>query len=280
MNLAEQAALRLEQLARAGVSVPWSAAKAAVPSAPSRKPPHTLASLDLQRLREAGYLVPDPLHSELKEQFRHLKRPLLETARVQGTDTRQRGGQIMVTSALRGEGKTFCAVNLAMSMAMEIDTAVILVDADVVRPSVFARLGITARPPGLLDLLAGTVNELPQALVGTDVPKLLLMASGEPSLRSSELLASTAMDRLLARLGEAYADHVVIFDAPPLLVTTESTVLAAKVGQVIVVVETGKTTKAAVQQAFAAVKRCPVVVSVLNKSREPVDSGRYGVHDR
>jgi len=183
MNLAEQAALRLEQLARAGVSVPWSAAKAAAPNAASRKPPHTLASLDLQRLREAGYLVPDPLHSELKEQFRHLKRPLLETARAQGADPLQRGGQIMVTSALRGEGKTFCAVNLAMSMAMEIDTAVILIDADVVRPSVFARLGITTRPPGLLDLLAGTVNELPQALVGTDVPKLLLMGSGEPSLR-------------------------------------------------------------------------------------------------
>lgn len=221
-----------------------------------RKPPRTHASLDLQRLRDAGYLVPDGLRSDLEERFRHVKRRLLETAR---------GGQIMVTSALRGEGKTFCAVNLAMSMAMEVDTAVILVDADVVQPSVLDRLGIAARPPGLLDLLAGTVIELPRALVRTDVPKLLLMSAGAPNLRSSELLASAAMDRLLTRLGEEYADHVVIFDAPPLLVTSESTVLAAKVGQLIVVVEAGKTPKAAVQQAFAAVKGCAVVVSVLNK---------------
>jgi exopolysaccharide/PEP-CTERM locus tyrosine autokinase len=267
MKLAEQAVQRLEQLERAGVVVPWSAAKAA-PSQRRAEPPHTQACIDLQRLRDAGCLVPDPLHSQLKEQFRQLKRPLLETARAPGAGGRRRGGQIMVTSALRGEGKTFCALNLAMSMAMEIDTAVILVDADVVRPSVFARLGIAARPPGLLDLLAGTVNELPQALVGTDVPKLLLMSAGEPNLRASELLASAAMDRLLTRLDEAYADHVVIFDAPPLLVTTESTVLAAKVGQVVVVVETGKTPRAAVQQAFAAVKGCPVVVSVLNKSHD------------
>jgi Mrp family chromosome partitioning ATPase len=174
----------------------------------------------------------------------------------------------MVTSALRGEGKTFCALNLAMSLALEVDTSVVLVDADVVRPGVFERLGLSARPPGLLDLLRGSVGQLAQALVGTDVAKLLLMAPGEHDPRATELLASGAMDRLLTRLAEEYADHVVIFDAPPLLNHVESTVLASKVGQVLVVVEAGKTPRAAVQQAFAALTGCPVVASVLNKSDE------------
>lgn len=234
--------------------------------------------LDLQRLRDAGYLVPDQVRSEMAEQFRHLKRPLLKNARAEVGMQGHRGTLIMITSAIPGEGKTFCSVNLAMSMAMEIDTAVILVDADVVRPSVFDRLGIDAKPVGLLDLLNSEELKLEDALVATNVPKLSLMAAGERSERSTELLASAGMDRLLARLATAYADHVVIFDAPPLLLTTESAVLASKVGQVVVVVEASKTPRDSIRQAFAALRNCPVVMSVLNKGNDPSDGRRYGYY--
>ncbi|MES2098586.1 MAG: XrtA-associated tyrosine autokinase [Pseudomonadota bacterium] len=317
MNIIEQAAKRLEQLERAGVAVPWSAArsapggvvtalptdatagapisapsyagddvaKASTPPRPVEHPaarirlaPKTRVTLDLDQLRAAGHLVPDQIRSEMAEQFRHLKRPLLKTARALGETAGHRGGQIMITSALPGEGKTFCSINLAMSMAMEVDTAVILVDADVVRPSVFARLGLEIRPPGMLDFLQDGAADLQSVLVETDVPKLLLMSSGQPNGRSTELLASASMDRLLTQLTEEYADHVVIFDAPPLLLTTESTVLASKVGQVLVVVETGKTTRNTVQQAFAALRNCPVVFSVLNKCDESDGGRRYGYY--
>ena len=312
MNIIEQAAKRLEQLERAGVSVPWAAAGiepqaraplnnaagldsplgaeprsesvvaiathgSVRPTIPSvRAEPKYRIELDLQRLRQAGDLVPDQIRSAMAEQFRHLKRPLLKAARAPVEPNAHSPSQIMVTSALPGEGKTFCASNLAMSMAMEVDTSVILVDADVLRPSVFARLGIDQRPPGLLDYLSGDVSELHDVLVETNIPKLMLMSSGEPNSRSNELLASDAMDRLLSKLDVEYSDCVVIFDGPPILVTTESTVLASKVGQVLVVVENGRTTRHAVQQAFAALRNCPVVMSVLNKCDETSDASRYG----
>jgi protein-tyrosine kinase len=243
-----------------------------------RAEPNTRVSFDLERLRGVGYLVPDQVRSEMAEQFRHLKRPLLKNARAKSGSPGLCSSHIMITSALPGEGKTFSSINLAMSMAMEVDTAVLLIDADVVRPSVFNRLGINIKPPGLLDLLTRDDLPLHEALVSTNVPKLTLMASGERNQRSTELLASTAMDRLLARLAVEYPDHVVIFDAPPLLLTNESPVLATKVGQVVVVVEAAKTRRTVIQQAFAALKNCPVVHSVLNKCDEATEGRRYGYY--
>lgn len=302
MNLIEQATKRLEELERAGVEVPWAAAKldanrmrAILPDVPEAQPlrrePLTAAAepagrpplkasvaFDLDRLRTAGYLVPDQIRSKLAEEMRALKRPLLKTARASGNG--ERGALVMVTSGLPGEGKTFCSVNLAISMAMEIDTAVILVDADVVRPSVFSRLGITDTPPGMLDYLTGDTDRLQDVLVETNVPKLLLMSAGRSNARSTELLASSAMDRMIEKLASDYADHIVIFDAPPLLLTTESTVLASKVGQVLVVVQSGNTSREVVQQSFAAVRNCPVVVSVLNKCEYDSEVKRYGYYYR
>jgi protein-tyrosine kinase len=243
-----------------------------------RAEPSTRVSFDLERLRGVGYLVPDQVRSEMAEQFRHLKRPLLKNARAKTGPAGLCSSHIMITSALPGEGKTFSSINLAMSMAMEVDTAVLLIDADVVRPSVFNRLGINIKPPGLLDLLTRDDLPLHEALVSTNVPKLTLMASGERNQRSTELLASTAMDKLLARLAVEYPDHVVIFDAPPLLLTNESPVLATKVGQVVVVVEALKTRRTVIQQAFAALKNCPVVHSVLNKCDEATEGRRYGYY--
>ena len=311
MTLIEQAALRLKQLERAGVTIPADSprgpagSEAATPRAKAaaharaiglpqidqlsqvvqraeapvrRSSIHPPIVLDLERLRAGGHLVPDQVRSEMAEQFRHLKRPLLKTARAQNSTAGQRGGLIMVTSALPGEGKTFCSINLAMSMAMEVDTSVILIDADVVRPSISARLGVTTKLRGLLDHLTDDRGDVSELIVETNIPKLRLMAAGERNERSTELLASATMDRLLTQLSVEYADHVVIFDGPPLLLTTESVVLASKVGQVIVVVECGKTPTAAVQQAFAALKGCPNVVSVLNKCDQGADGRRYGYY--
>jgi protein-tyrosine kinase len=315
MSIIEQATKRLEQLERAGVAVPWSAARVArgpqpvlpgstdepvrpvvglhgpalagvakLPDSlsecfvPARREPATQVTLDLESLRGAGYLVPDQVRSEMAMLFRHIKRPLLKNAHAQSDAANHRGSLIMVTSAVAGEGKTFCSINLAMSIAMEVDTAVVLIDADVVRPSVLTRLGIDARPPGLLDLLTRDDLDLPDAMIATNVPKLSIMASGQFNERSTELLASAAMDRLLTRLASEYADHIVIFDTPPLLLTTESTVLASKVGQVVVIVEASKTPRKTVQQAFAAVRNCPMVLSVLNKCDQASEGRRYGYY--
>ena len=115
-------------------------------------------------------------------------------------------------------------------------------------------------------------------LLRTNVPKLSLLPSGTPVSNSTELLASAAMELLLDELATKYADRIIVFDGPPLLATTESRVLAARVGQVVMVVESGKTTQGAVAQAFATVEHCPVVMSVLNKFHGQGASYRYGYY--
>lgn len=304
MGIIEQATKRLEQLRRAGVDVPWNAAglpeerfdamlrgqlPASAPVATPRAAPPAVGQasvaeaprlsrsvvIDLERLAAMGYLVPGAIRSKLALDFRHIKRALLKNAQEQAQQTARRSSLIMVTSAVAGEGKTFCAVNLAMSIAMEVDTSVLLVDADVVRPSVTARLGIEA-DRGLLDVLNDPSLDLADVMLRTNVPKLSVLPAGTPDSRSTELLSSAAMERLLAGLASRYSDRVIVFDAPPLLLTAESRVLASRVGQVLVVVDSTKTTTAQVEEAFTAVESVPAVSSILNRSAV---SDTYGAYD-
>lgn len=233
-------------------------------------------SIDLAQLERSGYLVPTSSRSLLAEEFRHIKRPLLHNVRGP-RDGNGRQAEIMVTSALPEEGKTFFAINLAMSMAAEVDTAVLLVDADVVRPAVLQRLGVQPGK-GLLDLLIDPSLDVSDLVAETNVPKLSILAAGARNDRATELLASSAMDALLGKLADQYPNHVIVFDAPPLLLTNEAKVLASRVGQVVLVVEASKTPRDVVAQAFAAVEECPVVLSVLNKAPESATPLGYGYY--
>lgn len=223
-------------------------------------------SLDLARLEREGYLVPAQARSQLAEQMRIIKRPLLANARGESAQALSRPNLIQVVSAMPGEGKTFFAINLAMSIAMEVDLSVLLVDADVLRPSVLARCGIEPAR-GLMDVLQSPSIELHDVMLRTNVAKLSILPAGTANSQSTELLASGAMEALLDELAAKFSDRIVVFDAPPLIPTTESRVLASRVGQVVMVVEAGKTTHAQVSQAYAAVEQCPVVLSVLNRAR-------------
>lgn len=222
------------------------------------------AEIDLAALGRKGYLVPSMVRSALALEFRNIKRPLLRNA-LRRDEFGGRGSLIMVTSALAGEGKTFCSVNLAMSMAMEVDSSVLLVDADVVRPAVLDRLGLPPSP-GLMDVLTGDNLDLSDAILRTNVPKLSILPAGSPNVMATELLASAAMDRILLELATRYSDRVVILDAPPLLLSTEARVLASRVGQVLIVVDSSKTTVSKVTEAFATVESSPQVMAVLNKT--------------
>ena len=240
--------------------------------------------LDLMRLAEQGYLVPGAARSVLVDEFRGIKQPLLKNARAQldpaaaTTSTPSHANLIMVTSALAGEGKTFCAVNLALSIASEVDASVLLVDADVVRPSVMSRLGVTDHHKGLLDLLSDTTLELPELILKTNIPKLSVLPAGAPTSHSTELLASDALRELLHEIATRYPDRIVIFDAPPLLSTTESRVLAARMGQILMVVSSGLTQTLDLAQAYTAVEHCPIVLGVLNRSNLDSDYRHYGYY--
>lgn len=311
MNIIEQATKRLEELRRGGVDVPWEASRlpesqfdemlrsgqSESTSLQGRPPEVSVAAprlvsreadkeqtrrssgtieLDLAMLDRNGMLVPEQARSDLALEFRHIKRPLLRQAQEAKEAGKQRQSLIMVTSALPGEGKTYCAINLAMSIAMEVDTSVLLVDADVLQPSVFDRLGL-APGKGLLDLLTDETLSMSDVLLKTNVPKLSLLPAGQRNPIATELLASDAMDRWLAEVATRYSDRVVIFDGPPLLLTTEARVLASRVGQVVVVVDSSSTSMGKVSEAFATIENCPQVMSVLNKCpRQERTGGYYG----
>ena len=317
MNLEQAASKRLIELQRAGVPIPWAAAgldsgasgsattagtaaaaepveatidepvdlaepAARLPSGPAGLPAPSV-DIDLKRLEKLGYLVPDLATSMAAEEFRQVKRAVLENVVRDSADNRS--ALIMITSAIPAEGKTFCAINLAMSIATEVDTSVLLVDGDVLRPSIFPRLGLPSPKLGLLDLLVNENIALSDVLYRTNVPKLSLLPTGTLNASASELLASGAMQRLLHELLMRYPDRVVLFDTPPLLVASSAATLATSMGQIVMVVESEATSRRQIAQAFAAVERCPNVMSVLNRCSEAPERNAYGYyygygHDR
>jgi protein-tyrosine kinase len=233
------------------------------------------ARLDLLRLAQDGYLVPGHANLQLGEEFRVIKRPLIRNAQGKSAAPIHHANLIAVTSAVAGEGKTFVATNLAMSIAMELDASALLVEADILRPMVMNRLGLETRR-GLIDMLTDPQLDLADVLLRTNINKLSLLPAGSRSLQTTELLASTRMGEFLDELATRYSDRIVVFDAPPLLLTSEARVLASRVGQVIVVAEAGRTPQPLFAQAVAMLEACPVVMTLLNKSKEPNSGLVYG----
>lgn len=309
MSIIEQAIERMAHLKRAGVEIgedgqaPAPAAEAApsvpaainAPSAPaavvavaastalpdSPKPvtgeSSRLVELDLARLDSMGLVVPSAPRSQIAEEFRVIKRPILANAHGKGAAPVDNGNLIMVTSSVPGEGKSFNSINLAMSIAMELDNRVLLVDADVARPSILNLLGL---PPakGLMDVLLDHDVRLQDVMLRTNVEKLTLLPAGMPHKNATELLASGAMKALLVELAHRYSDRIIIFDSPPLMVTTEAPTLAQSMGQLVLVVEAGRTTHSMVKQALSKVQGCPVKMLVLNKARYARTDGYYGYY--
>jgi len=297
MSLIERAAKRLEELRKAGVELPAPAGNKEEAPAPSHSPATTntdaairsLAKadsrpqgtttrnrfdLDLARLASLGFVTPDQPRSRIADEFRILKRPLVANTSERKAVPIKHANLVMVTSSIPGEGKTFSAVNLALSLAMERDRTVLLVDADVARPSLPGLLGM---PPlrGLLDVLEDKDLDLSEVLLRTNVEKLSILPSGTQNSHATELLASGAMAQLLDELSARYADRIIIFDSPPLLVTTEARVLATQMGQIVFIVHAESTLQSDVKRALAAIETCPIKMMVLNQART-VGQGAQG----
>jgi len=231
-------------------------------------------AIDLKRLAGAGILTPDAIESRLANELRVIKRPVVNNCLGKGASRVANANRVMVTSASPGEGKSFLSMNLAMSIAMERDSTVLLIEADTARPTLSTLLGMPSSP-GLQDLLAHPQQDVASALIRTDVPKLAFMPAGTRQQNSNELLASETMQQLVDELANRYPDRILIFDSPPLLFSPEARVLARYMGQVVVVVEAEKTTHGMLNQALSMVEECPVVLLALNKATSPEEKGYY-----
>jgi exopolysaccharide/PEP-CTERM locus tyrosine autokinase len=229
--------------------------------------------VNLSHLKDKGMLVPDVRQSQLAEEYRIVKRPILENINGQESNGIKHANLILVTSSLPGEGKTFTAANLALSIATERDKTVMLIDGDVAKPSISKLFGIE-RKKGLIDLVEGEAS-FKEVLLHTDIPNLAIMPAGKIHEQSTEILASSSMKKIIEDISRRYSDRVVIIDSPPLMAATQGEVLAGLVGQVVMVVESDKTPQHIVEEAVAKLSSCDVVGCVLNKSRKGFGMGYY-----
>ncbi|HET9652361.1 MAG TPA: P-loop NTPase [Usitatibacter sp.] len=267
MGLIEEAGQRLQQLKNAGVEMPAPtlvpAHALAVARPAQERSAHRVERIDLDALAAAGFITPSTPPSRLANEFRIVKRALLANAAPRREPPIPNGNVIMVTSSVPGEGKSFAALNLAMSIAMELDHTVLLVDADVARPALPALMRVP-EGPGLLDALLRPELDPGHFVAATNVDKLEFMPVGTRHPRASEMLASDAMSALVQRLGSR-RDRIVVFDSPPLLATTEAAVLARHMGQVLFVVAAGSTPVHDVERALPTIAACPNTMLLLNR---------------
>ncbi len=220
--------------------------------------------VNVEALSAAGFIVPDAPPGALIEEFRLVKRQLILNANggAKGEPI-ERGRMILVCSAQPNEGKTFCAVNLALSLASERDTEVLLVDADVAKPEVLSTLGL-AGGAGLMDALTDPRIDVESLIIRTDIAKLSVLSAGKAARDDTELLASARTKVVLESLATNNPNRIVIFDSAPALAASPASVLALHVGQVLMVVRADRTTEAELQDALALVDGCPKISLLLN----------------
>ncbi|MFK8030971.1 MAG: XrtA-associated tyrosine autokinase [Gammaproteobacteria bacterium] len=231
--------------------------------------------LDFDALREASIVPADDLAPHMADEFRRIKRPLIANAFGKGVVPVENGNLLMLCSAFSGEGKTFTSVNLAMSLALERERTVLLIDADVAKPHISRALGIDHQL-GLMDLLTDDSLDISDVLVQTDMPGLRILPAGTRHQYSTEYLASDKMQELMDELAGRYPNRMIIFDSPPLLQTSEAQVLAGLVGQVVMVIHAGKTPQAAVDAALELIDSNKSVNLILNKCRVKSSNDYYG----
>jgi exopolysaccharide/PEP-CTERM locus tyrosine autokinase len=251
---------------------PAEAGAAVVDSAPLPKPApasagathaRSVATIDRTLLRDNGFIVPDSLIDTLAEEFRLVKRQLLLRATAQPGERTAKDRMILVCSAQPNEGKTFCAVNLALSLASERDSEVLLVDADIANPQVLSTLGL-ASSGGLIDAIADPSLNVERLIIQTDIPKLSVLPAGKATNDDTELLSSARAAEIMAGLATANVRRIIIIDSAPALAASPAAVLAHRVGRILMVVRADRTTESDLQEAIALLDGCDDISLLLN----------------
>ncbi len=236
--------------------------------------PEFKLSVDLEELRNHGLQPRDEYIDFVGQQFRRIKRPVLNTAFGLGVPDSDNANVIMLASALPKTGKSFCAFNLATSIARERDVGAVIVDADVLKPSISRAFGLEDRI-GLIDFLLDSTVSIDDILVGTDLHGIIVVPAGRQHEESTELLASRRMRQFVKALAERFRARAIIVDTPPLLLTNEAHVLAENMGQIILVIEAGVSSQESALEALGSLNRSKPINAILNKARG-ASFGDYG----
>jgi receptor protein-tyrosine kinase len=230
--------------------------------------------LDMARLALAGTIDWTADRTPVMEEFRLIKRRLLRRAFDNVDNDNSISHLVMITSAKPREGKTFTSTNIAISISLEEDYNVLLVDADIRRQALRQNLGLEANQ-GFVDLLLNPSLDMSDVMLRTNIPRLSVLPAGTMSDRAPELLASSRMRDLIDEMAQRYRDRIIIFDTAPCLVSSDAATLAAHVGQVVFVVEAEQTQQHEIVAALNLISACPDISFVLNKA-QPLATTSYG----
>lgn len=271
---------------------PAPEAASAVEAAPTVKPsprkevaraapavvPTRQGTIDRDRLAARGMIVPGAPVTGISEEYRIVKREIIRNfTGAPGRPVLPRGHRVLIASANPGEGKTFSAVNLALSLAVEADHDVLLIDADIAKPSVLEALGLDDGP-GLMDALADPHLPLGDCLIQTDIAGLKVMPAGTQHMHDTELLASARTEALLAQLEAGAPGRILILDSPPVLAASPAAVLAGHVGQLIMVVRADETLESSLRDAIGLMGACPHIQLLLNGVKYSPGGRRFGTY--
>jgi protein-tyrosine kinase len=226
--------------------------------------------IDFEMLEKKGFVSTNSQRQLINEEFRAIKRKLLYIAFGSLSKSLKNSNIIMVTSSRPEEGKTFTAINLALSIALEKDKTVLLVDADVIRPNVMKTLELE-RKQGLMEYLLGENQDISEVMYKTNLDNLRIIPAGQSHHLSTELLASERMFEAVEEFANRYTDRVVIVDTPPLLGVNETAVLANLAGQALVVTQESKTKLVDIEEAVKHLNPEMAIGFVVNKS-EKIDT--------
>lgn len=241
-------------------------------------------AIDRDRLRAAGLIVPGGPVTALFEEFRIVRRQVLLAAREAQRRMGPKGAQgaaqrVLICSPLPGEGKTFTATNLAMAIATEKDTEVVLVDADFAKPSILSLLGLTGGlggAHGLMDALADPEIRVEDCVIPTDIDRLFVLPAGHRTATDSEYLASSRTGQVLDRLTQGASERIVIFDSPPALAASPAAELAKHVAQALLIARAGRTGQSALEDAVSLLSGCPDIKLLLNDAYFSPSGRRFG----
>ena len=279
MSLVEQAIARLRNQATAAKSAADAALKPAVapiPSIPAAEPPKAtkFITVNYGALRAAGYLPEEGKDRLFADHYSRIKRPLVDRALSEaGAIGEPR--VIMITSSLPGDGKTFSSINLALSMALELDVSVLLVDCDVAKRHVSKIFGLK-EDTGLLDALSDESLDAESLVVGTNLRGLSILPAGRAAEASAEMLSSNRMRQIVASLCVRAPRRILLLDSPPLLITNEGRALVKIAGQVVLVVRAGHTPRHAVQDAAELFDAQQAGGIILNQVQMGLSAAYYG----
>ncbi len=215
-------------------------------------------------MARAGLIIETDGRTRLGDEFRIAASRLHTVVKASIAAGERCGNLVLVTSTKPAEGKSFAALNIAAALARTGSRSVLLVDADDKARCLSELLGL-ANAPGLLDLAADDILQPERIMVATTVPELHIMPLGNRSAGLAESKRNQPLPDAAERLSQRFASSTVVIDTGPLLATSDPSVLAPTVSQILMVVEAGQTQRTELEAALEMIKACPKVVLLLNK---------------